>query len=205
MDNRIAIIGFLITVLGISLFSSSSVTVLSEFDNIPKASFITYYANVTTYPLPFANYKLELTNSLKQPEYDFEGKIISEGHYIDFYVFDEENLKLFRGCGASHDGPIECRDWKPIVERYNLTGTFTRILDPKMEKVNVVVYNKDPDKIIQNSINIRLESQYSGFAVIISIIGLVIFYMGLATEKKITRSKRVNLIKSRFNNKQNFQ
>ena len=112
---------------------------------------------------------------------------------------------MFRGCGASHNGPIECRDWNPIVERYNLTGTFTRILDPKMEKVNVVVHNKDPDKIIQNSINIRLESQYSGFAVIIFIIGLVIFYMGLATEKKITRSKRVNLIKSRFNNKQNFQ
>ena len=201
MDNRIVIIGFLITLLGISLFASSSVTVLSEFDNIPTSSFITYYANVTTYPLPFANYRLELTNSLKAPEYNVEGEISTKGHYIDFYIFDEDNYNLSKGCGTKHGGAIECRDWKAIVERHNLTGTYTRILDPKMEKVTVVVYNRNPDKVIQNSINIRLESQYSGVATIIFIIGLVIFYIGTSTEKKITRNKRVNFMEIRFNTK----
>lgn len=205
MNNKIVIIGFLITILGISLFSSSSVTILSEFDNIPTATFITYYANITTIPLPFANYKIELTNSLKAPEYDMEGKIITEGHYIDFYVFDEENYSLFKRCGTVHSGPPECKDWKPIIEKEDLTGTYTRILDPKLKKVTVVVYNKNPDEIIQNSINIRVESQYTGLAALIFVVGLIIFYIGLATEpKKITRNKSINFIDNNFNNKQNF-
>ena len=197
MNNRIAIVGLLITILGISLFSSSSVTILSEFDNIPTGSFITYYANITTIPLPFANYKLELTNSLKEPEYDVEGKIITDGDYIDFYIFDEENYNLFKGCGTLHSGPIECRDWKAIVEKKDLTGTYTRILDPKLEKVTVVVHNKNTTKIIQNSINIRMESQYTGLAALVFIIGLVVFYIGIASKpKKITKNKRVNFIDS---------
>ena len=66
MNKQIVVLGLLIAVTGAYLFSMSSVTVLSEFDVIPTTSFITYYAEVDAAPLPFADYRLELTNNNKE-------------------------------------------------------------------------------------------------------------------------------------------
>ena len=87
MNKQIVAIGLILALGGAYLFSLSSVMVLSEFDIIPTRSFITYYANVSTLPLPVANYNLELTNSNKADEF-IDGENIP-GHPIDLYVFDD--------------------------------------------------------------------------------------------------------------------
>jgi len=169
------------------LFSLSSVTVLSEFDVIPVNSFITYYADVQTLPLPMANYRLELTNNNQGPE--VRDGIETRGDVIDLYVFDEENYDIFKRCGGSRDGAEICKDWEPIVEKLELAGTFRRMLDPGMEKVTVVVWNHNPEETVENSISIRLESSYSGIANILVIIGLLVFYIGASKkeEKKVNK------------------
>ena len=102
MNKQILVIGVVITLLGGYLFSLTSVTVLSEFDVIPVNSFITYYADVQTLPLPMANYQLELTNNSQKPE--FIDGIQTRGDVIDLYVFDDENYGIFKGCGGQRGG-----------------------------------------------------------------------------------------------------
>ena len=187
MNKQILVIGVVITIFGAYLFSLSSVTVLSEFDVIPVNSFITYYADVETFPLPMANYRLELTNNNQGPE--VRDGIQTRGDVIDLYVFNEENYDIFKRCGGSRDGAEMCKDWEPIVERLELTGTFRRALDPEMEKVTVVVWNHNTEETVENSISIRLESSYSGIANILVIIGLLVFYIGASKkeEKKVNK------------------
>ena len=98
MNKQILVIGVVIALFGAYLFSLSSVTVLSEFDVIPVNSFITYYADVQTLPLPMANYQLELLNTNQGPE--FRDGIQTRGDIIDLYVFDDENYRIFKGCGG---------------------------------------------------------------------------------------------------------
>ena len=187
MNKQILVIGVVITIFGAYLFSLSSVTVLSEFDVIPVNSFITYYADVETLPLPMANYRLELTNNNQGPE--VRDGIQTRGDVIDLYVFNEENYDIFKRCGGSREGAEICKDWEPIVERLELTGTFRRALDPEMEKVTVVVWNHNTEETVENSISIRLESSYSGIANILVIIGLLVFYIGASKkeEKKVNK------------------
>ena len=189
MNKQILVIGVVITLLGGYLFSLTSVTVLSEFDVIPVNSFITYYADVKTLPLPMANYQLELTNNNKGPEV-IDG-IETRGEVIDLYVFDDENYDIFKRCGGSRGGAEICTDWEPIVQKLELTGTFRRVLDPEMEKVTVVVWNHNIEETVENSISIRLESSYSGIANILVIIGLLVFYIGASRkEEKIVNKRR---------------
>ena len=82
-----------------------------------------------------------------------------------------------------------CREWEPIVERYNVTGTYKKLLDPETEQITAVVWNKDKTKIVQNSISIRLESSYSGLAAMIFIVGLLTFYIGMSSDTKIKKKK----------------
>ena len=187
MNKQILVIGVVIAIFGAYFFSLSSVTVLSEFDVIPVNSFITYYADVETLPLPMANYRLELTNNNQGPE--VRDGIQTRGDVIDLYVFNEENYDIFKRCGGSRDGAEMCKDWEPIVERLELTGTFRRMLDPEMEKVTVVVWNHNTEETVENSISIRLESSYSGIANILVIIGLLVFYIGASKkeEKKVNK------------------
>ena len=187
MNKQILVIGVVIAIFGAYLFSLSSVTVLSEFDVIPANSFITYYADVETLPLPMANYRLELTNNNQGPE--VRDGIQTRGDVIDLYVFDEENYDIFKRCGGSRDGADMCKDWEPIVQKLELTGTFRRMLDPGMEKVTVVVWNHNTEETVENSISIRLESSYSGIANILVIIGLLVFYIGASKkeEKKVNK------------------
>ena len=187
MNKQILVIGVVIAIFGAYVFSLSSVTVLSEFDVIPVNSFITYYADVETLPLPMANYRLELTNNNQGPE--VRDGIQTRGDVIDLYVFNEENYDIFKRCGGSRDGAEMCKDWEPIVERLELTGTFRRVLDPEMEKVTVVVWNHNTEETVENSISIRLESSYSGIANILVIIGLLVFYIGASRkeEKKVNK------------------
>ena len=156
MNKQILVIGVVIAIFGAYLFSLSSVTVLSEFDVIPVNSFITYYANVETFPLPMANYRLELTNSNQGPE--IRDGIQTRGDVIDLYVFDDENYRIFKGCGGQRGGDESCVDWDPIIQKLELTGTFRRMLDPGMENVTVVVWNRNTEETVDNSISIKLES-----------------------------------------------
>ena len=189
MNKQILVIGVVITLFGAYLFSLSSVTVLSEFDVIPVNSFITYYADVQTLPLPMANYQLELLNTNQGPE--FRDGIETRGDVIDLYVFDDENYGIFKGCGGQRGGDESCTDWEPIVQKLELTGTFRRVLDPEMEKVTVVVWNHNIEETVENSISIRLESSYSGIANILVIIGLLVFYIGASRkEEKIVNKRR---------------
>ena len=84
-----------------------------------------------------------------------------------------------------------CKDWEPIVERLELTGTFRRVLDPEMEKVTVVVWNHNIEETVDNSISIRLESNYSGIANILVIIGLLVFYIGASRKEEKIVNKRI--------------
>ena len=189
MNKQILVIGVVITLLGGYLFSLTSVTVLSEFDVIPVNSFMTYYADVETLPLPMANYQLELLNTNQGPE--FRDGIETRGDVIDLYVFDDENYDIFKRCGGSRGGAEICTDWEPIVQKLELTGTFRRVLDPEMEKVTVVVWNHNIEETVENSISIRLESSYSGIANILVIIGLLVFYIGASRkEEKIVNKRR---------------
>mgnify|MGYP001326203219 CR=1 FL=1 len=188
MNKQILVIGVVITIFGAYLFSMSSITVLSEFDVIPVNSFITYYADVETFPLPMANYRLELTNSNQGPE--IRDGIQTRGDVIDLYVFDDENYRIFKGCGGQRGGDESCTDWEPIVQKLELTGTFRRVL-PEMEKITVVVWNHNMEETVENSISIRLESNYSGIANILFIIGLLVFYIGASRkEEKIVNKRR---------------
>ena len=188
MNKQILVIGVVITLFGAYLFSLSSVTVLSEFDVIPVNSFITYYADVQTLPLPMANYQLELLNTNQGPE--FRDGIQTRGDIIDLYVFDDENYGIFKGCGGQRGGDESCTDWEPIVQKLELTGTFRRVL-PEMEKITVVVWNHNMEETVENSISIRLESNYSGIANILVIIGLLVFYIGASRkEEKIVNKRR---------------
>lgn len=189
MNKQILVIGVVITLLGGYLFSLTSVTVLSEFDVIPVNSFITYYADVKAFPLPMANYRLELTNNNEGPEF-IEG-IATRGDVIDLYVFDDENYDIFKRCGGQRGGAEFCVDWEPIIEQLELTGTFRRVLDPEMEKVTVVVWNHNIEETVENSISIRLESNYSGIANILVIIGLLVFYIGASRKEKKIVNKRM--------------
>ena len=155
MNKQILVIGVVITLFGAYLFSLSSVTVLSEFDVIPVNSFITYYADVKTLPLPMANYRLELTNSNQGP--GIRDGIQTRGDVIDLYVFDEENYIKFKGCGGERGGDESCTDWEPIIQELKLTGTYKRML-PEIENVTVVVWNHNMEETVENSISIRLES-----------------------------------------------
>ena len=189
MNKQILVMGVVIALFGAYLFSLSSVTVLSEFDVIPVNSFITYYADVQTLPLPMANYQLELLNTNQGPE--FRDGIETRGDVIDLYVFDDENYDIFKRCGGSRGGAEICTDWEPIVQKLELTGTFRRVLDPEMEKVTVVVWNHNIEETVENSISIRLESSYSGIANILVIIGLLVFYIGASRkEEKIVNKRR---------------
>ena len=189
MNKQILVIGLVIALFGAYLFSLSSVTVLSEFDVIPVNSFITYYADVQTLPLPMANYRLELLNTNQGPE--FRDGIQTRGDIIDLYVFDDENYRIFKGCGGQRGGDESCTDWEPIVQKLELTVTFRRVLNPEMEKITVVVWNHNMEETVENSISIRLESNYSGIANILVIIGLLVFYIGASRkEKKIVNKRR---------------
>ena len=189
MNKQILVIGLVIALFGGYLFSLTSVTVLSEFDVIPVNSFITYYADVQTLPLPMANYRLELLNTNQGPE--FRDGIETRGDVIDLYVFDDENYDIFKRCGGSRGGAEICTDWEPIVQKLELTGTFRRVLNPEMEKVTVVVWNHNIEETVENSISIRLESSYSGIANILVIIGLLVFYIGASRkEEKIVNKRR---------------
>ena len=189
MNKQILVIGVVITLLGGYLFSLTSVTVLSEFDVIPVNSFITYYADVKAFPLPMANYRLELINNNEGPE--FIDGIETRGDVIDLYVFDDENYRIFKGCGGQRGGAEMCVDWEPIIEQLELTGTFRRVLDPEMERVTVVVWNHNIEETVENSISIRLESRYSGIANILVIIGLLVFYIGASRKEKKIVNKRM--------------
>jgi len=188
MTKQIVVIGVVIALFGAYLFSLSSVTVLSEFDVIPVNSFITYYADVQTLPLPMANYRLELLNTNQGPE--FIDGIETRGDVIDLYVFDDENYRIFKGCGGERGGDESCTDWEPIIQELKLTGTYKRML-PEIENVTVVVWNHNMEETVENSISIRLESNYSGIANILVIIGLLVFYIGASRkEEKIVNKRR---------------
>ena len=191
MNKQIVAIGLILALGGAYLFSLSSVTVLSEFDIIPKRSFITYYSNVTTLPLPLANYRMELTNSNQGPEF-INGKEIP-GHPIDLYVFDDENYDMFKRCGGSREGADVCEEWEPIISRMELTGIYRRSLDTEIDSLTIVVWNHNPEKTVDNSISVKLESNYSGVANIIVIVGLLVFYIGL--------SRKEEKLKKNINNK----
>ena len=155
---------------------------LSEFDIIPKRSFITYYSNVTTLPLPLANYRMELTNSNQGPEF-INGEEVP-GHPIDLYVFDDENYDLFKRCGGSREGADFCEEWEPIISKMELTGIYRRSLDTEIDRLTIVVWNHNPEKTVDNSISVKLESNYSGVANIIVIVGLLVFYIGLSRKEE---------------------
>jgi len=191
MNKQIVAIGLILSLGGAYLFSLSSVTVLSEFDIIPKRSFITYYSNVTTLPLPLANYRMELTNSNQGPEF-INGEEVP-GHPIDLYVFDDENYDLFKRCGGSREGADFCEEWEPIISKMELTGIYRRSLDTEIDRLTIVVWNHNPEKTVDNSISVRLESNYSGVANIIVIVGLLVFYIGL--------SRKEEKLKKNINNK----
>jgi len=191
MNKQIVAIGLILALGGAYLFSLSSVTVLSEFDIIPKRSFITYYSNVTTLPLPLANYRMELTNSNQGPEV-INGEQIP-GHPIDLYVFDDENYDMFKRCGGSREGADFCEEWEPIISKMELTGIYRRSLDTEIDRLTIVVWNHNPEKTVDNSISVKLESNYSGVANIIVIVGLLVFYIGL--------SRKEEKLKKNINNK----
>ena len=182
MNKQIVAIGLILALGGAYLFSLSSVTVLSEFDIIPKRSFITYYSNVTTLPLPLANYRMELTNSNQGPEF-INGEEVP-GHPIDLYVFDDENYDLFKRCGGSRQGADFCGEWEPIISKMEVTGVYRRSLDPEIDRLTIVVWNHNPEETVDNSISVRLESNYSGVANIIVIVGLLVFYIGLSRKEE---------------------
>ena len=191
MNKQIVAIGLILALGGAYLFSLSSVTVLSEFDIIPKRSFITYYSNVTTLPLPLVNYRMELTNSNQGPEF-INGEEVP-GHPIDLYVFDDENYDLFKRCGGSREGADFCVEWEPIISKMELTGIYRRSLDTEIDRLTIVVWNHNPEKTVDNSISVKLESNYSGVANIIVIVGLLVFYIGL--------SRKEEKLKKNINNK----
>ena len=182
MNKQIVAIGLILALGGAYLFSLSSGTVLSEFDIIPKRSFITYYSNVTTLPLPLVNYRMELTNSNQGPEF-INGKEIP-GHPIDLYVFDDENYDVFKRCGGSREGADVCEEWEPIISKMELTGIYRRSLDTEIDRLTIVVWNHNPEKTVDNSISVKLESNYSGVANIIVIVGLLVFYIGLSRKEE---------------------
>ena len=191
MNKQIVAIGLILALGGAYLFSLSSVTVLSEFDIIPTRSFITYYSNVTTIPLPLANYRMELTNSNQGPEF-INGEEVP-GHPIDLYVFDDENYDLFKRCGGSREGADFCEEWEPIISKMELTGIYRRSLDTEIDRLTIDVWNHNPEKTVDNSISVKLESNYSGVANIIVIVGLLVFYIGL--------SRKEEKLKKNINNK----
>ena len=194
MNKQIVAIGLILALGGAYLFSLSSVTVLSEFDIIPTRSFITYYSNVTTIPLPLANYRMELTNSNQGPEF-INGKEIP-GHPIDLYVFDDENYDMFKRCGGSREGADVCKEWEAIISRMELTGIYRRSLDTEIDRLTIVVWNHNPEKTVDNSISVKLESNYSGVANIIVIVGLLVFYIGLS-KKEEKLKKNINYEKKK--------
>ena len=189
MNKQIVVIGVVIALFGAYLFSLSSVTVLSEFDVIPTNSFITYYVDVQTLPLPMANYQLELINNNQGPE--FRDGIQIRGDVIDLYVFDDENYDIFKRCGGARGGADICIDWDPIIQKLELTGTYRKVLDPEMEKITVVVWNHNMEETVENSISIRLESNYSGIANILVIIGLLVFYIGVSRKEEKIVNKSI--------------
>ena len=189
MNKQILVIGVVIALFGAYLFSLSSVTVLSEFDVIPTNSFITYYVDVQTLPLPMANYQLELINNNQGPE--FRDGIQIRGDVIDLYVFDDENYDIFKRCGGQREGAEICVDWDPIIQKLELTGIYRKVLDPEMEKITVVVWNHNMEETVENSISIRLESNYSGIANILVIIGLLVFYIGASKKEKKIVNKSI--------------
>ena len=72
-----------------------------------------------------------------------------------------------------------------------ITGTYRRVLDPELEKITIVVWNHNMEETVENSISIRLESNYSGIANILVIIGLLVFYIGASRkEEKIVNKRR---------------
>ena len=194
MNKQIVAIGLILALGGAYLFSLSSVTVLSEFDIIPTRSFITYYSNVTTIPLPLANYRMELTNSNQGPEF-INGEEVP-GHPIDLYVFDDENYDLFKRCGGSREGADFCEEWEPIISKMELTGIYRRSLDTEIDRLTIVVWNHNPEKTVDNSISVKLESNYSGVANIIVIVGLLVFYIGLS-KKEEKLKKNINYEKKK--------
>jgi len=189
MNKQILVFGVVIALFGAYLFSLSSVTVLSEFDVIPTNSFITYYVDVQTLPLPMANYQLELTNNNQGSE--FRDGIQIRGDVIDLYLFDDENYDIFKRCGGQREGADICIDWDPIIQKLELTGTYRKVLDPEMEKITVVVWNHNIEETVENSISIRLESNYSGIANILVIIGLLVFYIGASKKEKKIVNKSI--------------
>nr|AIE98850.1 hypothetical protein [uncultured marine thaumarchaeote KM3_100_D10] len=182
MNKQIAVIGLIVALGGAYLFSLSSVAVLSEFDVVPTNSFITYYSNVSTLPLPLANYRMELINTNQGPEF-INGEEV-QGHPIDLYVFDDENYEKFKKCGGTREGAEICNEWEPIMSQMELTGVYRRSLNPEIDRLTIVVWNLNTEKTVDNSIAVRLESNYSGVANILVIIGLLVFYIGLSRKEE---------------------
>ena len=89
-----------------------------------------------------------------------------------------------------------CKDWEPIISKLELTGTFKRSLDPNVlepygGQLVIVVWNLNEEKAVNNSISIRLESDYSGIANIVVIIGLGVFYLGMSSKKGKNSNKKI--------------
>ena len=72
-----------------------------------------------------------------------------------------------------------------------LTGVYRRSLDPEIDRLTVVVWNHNTERTVDNSISVRLESNYSGVANILVIIGLLVFYIGLS-RKEGKAKKNIN-------------
>ena len=189
MNKQIVVMGLILSVAGAYLFSLSSVTVLSEFDIIPENSFITYHPDDATHPLPLINYRMELINSNQDSEL-INGREVP-GQPIDLFVFDSENYNIFKGCGGVRTGEVICKQWEPIISEMELTGIYRRSLDPDIGELKVVVWNHNHEKTVDNSISIRLESNYSGVANILVIIGLLVFYIGLSRKEEKSK-KNIN-------------
>jgi hypothetical protein len=60
-----------------------------------------------------------------------------------------------------------------------------------MEKVTVVVWNHNMEETLDNSISIRMESNYSGLANVVVIAGLLVFYIGLSRKAEKIQSKKI--------------
>ena len=125
---------------------------------------------------------MELINSNQGPEL-INGEQVP-GHPIDLYVFDDENYDKFKRCGGSKEGADICNEWEPIISKMELTGVYRRSLDPEIDRLTVVVWNYNTERTVDNSISVRLESNYSGVANILVIVGLLIFYIGLSRKEE---------------------
>ena len=69
-------------------------------------------------------------------------------------------------------------------------------MDTEIDRLTIVVWNHNPEKTVDNSISVKLESNYSGVANIIVIVGLLVFYIGLS-KKEEKLKKNINYEKKK--------